>query len=72
MRKSKTAVKKAASTRNRHNGRINAYKAHVIKNGREFSDSAGVNYVAIKTGDIKVSIKGHQILKPKYSVVKAA
>ena len=47
MRKSETAKHKAVSRRNRHNGKINAWKAYILEKGRPFQTSDGVIYSAL-------------------------
>lgn len=47
MQKAKTASRKAESTRNRHNGRVNAAKQHILDKGETFIDSKGVMYSAV-------------------------
>lgn len=37
-------AKQSRSTRNRHTGRINAFKAGIMKSGRGFEDSQGNHY----------------------------
>lgn len=47
MRKADTLKRKAASTRNRHNGRINAAKQHIMDKGQSFQMSDGSIYSAM-------------------------
>lgn len=44
MNKRTRATKNMNSPRNRHNGRTNAFKLKVMKNGTGFEDSKGTHY----------------------------
>jgi len=47
MRKSERAKRNAKSTRNRHNGRINADTEMVLARGKDFQTSDGKDYRAL-------------------------
>ena len=47
MLKEKTAMLKASSKRNRHNGRVNAWKQFILEKGRTFQTADGRQYKAL-------------------------
>ena len=48
-----SAKKRLRSNRNRHTGRINAAKRHVLDHGFEITGSDGTRYVEIDTGLVR-------------------
>lgn len=78
MRKSQTAAKKANSTRNRHNGRINAYKQGILDKGKMFTDSKGSLYSAVDCSVMIPNPTPHLIFGPdfikleKYQIARVA
>jgi len=58
-------MKANKSTRNRHTGRINAYKRRILELGKKFLDSNGKEYRYIESGwNAEFAIR-------KYSIVRA-
>jgi hypothetical protein len=51
MRKEQTAARKARSTRNRHNGKINLWKNHVIQHGKTYTDNTGQIFHALPNSE---------------------
>ena len=57
MRKTETARRKAMSTRNRHNGKLNAWKKYVWQKGETFATTDGVQYRALM-GMVRIDSEG--------------
>lgn len=60
MQYSERAARNSRSTRNRHNGHINAFKANVMKTGNGFEDSRGTHYAEAIVAQRKVKVPGQE------------
>lgn len=61
MEHSERFDRNSRSHRNRHNGRINAFKAKVMKTGKGFEDSRGTHYAEAIVAQRRVQVPGQEL-----------
>lgn len=72
MQYSERAARNSRSHRNRHNGRINAFKSKVMKSGKGFEDNRGTHYAEAIVAQRKVLVPGQEtpVIVPSITRVK--